>query len=1067
MTENSAPKEPRSLPSLAIVKPVMVTMLVITFIVLGVIAGNGLAVEFLPPMELPFLGCFITYPGGTPAQVEQEVAIVAEGEFRTLSNLENLYTFSSDNGCWVNLMFTWGTDMREATAEMRDRIERIRLELPPQADRIYMRNFSIDTMPVLQLGLSRPGDFDEFANQIRTVLLPKLQRLDGVAEVQLRGAEEKSVLVEFDEAALRRFGLSIFQVTTGLQSASFNLSVGELRDGQLKHLVRVLGEFSRPEELEALPIGNGLHLRDVASVGFSTRDRDWHYSIDGHRQIFVMVTKEAGANTVATCEGVMDEFNAAMATPQFEGTNFIVFMDQSDVIKRALNGLANAGKYGGLLALVVIFLFLGRIRSTLVVALAIPGSLVAGLILMYFADMTLNLVTMMSLIIAIGMVVDNAIVVSENIFRYRSLGYGPKESARRGANEVGLAITAATCTTAVVFLPVVFMEGGRMSVFTRQFALPVSVSLAMSLLIALTVIPLALSRFGGGDLTLFQRLANRFTRNPAGGEDSSEEPRKRWKLAWHPIQGMMAGYLFCLRSCMRNRLPTAMLIGGFIWLTFAWPARQIGIQAEPSMDGRRVEIDVEFDPNYDLAATGEVLDQLEAFIDERREALGVKNIFKHYTPRRGNLEIMLARSEDLPPGQAIPYSSKEVMNMLSEWLPERIPGARIRIAAGSSGGMGGGGTGQSKVSMRLQGDDIDTLHAYADRLLVLMSEIPEVTEAEKNIRPPEREIQLNIDEVLAERAGVSPTAVAQTVGFALMGTRLPELKQGGREISVWAQYREDDRKSRDNLENVTVASASGSLIPIGQLVDFSQGVSPQSISRLNGKNYIFINAQTSGENLANVKAELEALRDTFELPTGYTLSLGDELMEMDMNMSSFISALFLALILIYIVMGALFESWLLPLSILTSVPLAFLGVIWIMFLTGSSFDTIAFIGMILMVGLIVNNGIVIVDYINILRRRGKSRFDAVMEAGRDRLRPVLMTAITTILGAVPLAVGGGAAADAITGLGRALIGGLTMGTILTLFVVPLFYTFVDDFQIWTKQFWRDLTGLRPQGVRRV
>ncbi|MCH7910930.1 MAG: efflux RND transporter permease subunit, partial [Candidatus Hydrogenedentes bacterium] len=484
----------RSLPELAMSRPVAVSMLLITLIGLGVIAAQRTAVEFLPPMDLPFLGAFIPYLGATPAQVEQEIAIPAEGQFRTLPNLREMHTNSNTDGCFITLNFEWGTDMTDALAEVRDRMERLRLVLPESADRIFVRHFSLSTIPVMQIGLSREGDHAAFAELVDREVVDKLLRLDGVADVEVFGYDEKMIMIDLDQQSMLAHNVSMYELITKLITANVDAGVGELKDGETKYQVRTLSPVTTVSEYANLNLGPGLRLSDVAQGAYRARDPEFHLSIDGQREMFLLITKESEANTVATCAAVIEELDRILESPIMEGAEKHVFFNQGDIIVEALNGLKQAAGVGGVMALLVLFAFLRRIRSTLIVALAIPGSIVAAFVFMFASGMTLNLITMMSMIVAIGLVVDNSIVVIDNIYRHQEMGKNAHDSARDGASEVALAIVAATSTTAVVFLPVFFLQSGQMAVFTRQFAVPVTVSLGASLILALTLIPLAVSR---------------------------------------------------------------------------------------------------------------------------------------------------------------------------------------------------------------------------------------------------------------------------------------------------------------------------------------------------------------------------------------------------------------------------------------------------------------------------------------------------------------------------------------------------------------------------------------------
>lgn len=1025
--------------AVAMRRPITVIMLIITVLSLGVIAYTRIPIEFLPKMDFPFIGVFIPYPGATPEQVEKEVAIPAEGEFRTLSNLERITTDSDMDGCFVRMMFTWDADMSVATAEVRDRMERLKLQLPSEIERLFIRRWSANTMPVMAMAVLRESNEEELAHLCKTVLQSRLLRIDGVADVTIFTKSETDVLVQFDQNRLRSSGLSLYDLVSRLQSSSINMSLGELEEGQTKYLVRVLGEFDTPDEIGDLVVGPaGTRLKEVADVGYNARERDSDYSIDGKGGAFVMVRKESEANTVATCEAVEAELARVMREPGFRDAETFMFFDQSKLIRASLDGLMAAGEFGGALAVIVLFLFLWRVRPTLVVALSIPASVVVALVAMFFLGITLNIVTMTALIVALGMLVDNAIVVMENIVRYNQMGLSREESAYRGASEVAMAITAATLTTIVVFIPIFYINTGEMATYMSQFGLPVTVALLASLAIALTVIPLAATHM-----------------KPWGVENGSGARKRRWFARIRPLEATINAYVWLLDRVMHWRLATVGLTLIIVFVTAVVAGKSLGQRGMPDFDSRQVEMSLVFDQNLDMAAIGDTVKQLEDTINQWRDELGIKHLFLNYGPGNGSIDVHLLKPEDLAEDEVAPYTTKEVMDILWQRIPARLPGAEVRFSiaeASESSGM--------QVSIRMRGDDAATLTGYAEQFKTLMATLPNVSDVETDSGRTKQEVQLQVDETLSQQAGISAFMVARVVDFALRGVRLPYLKQGGREIPVWAQFQEEDRKSRSNLENVTVLGGTGELVPVSRLVQFGKATSPQSITRENGKNVINISAKVGTKDLSEVKAPIEALIDSFELPRGYTIEMGQELEELQENMQNFATAAILAVILVFIVMGALFESYILPLSILTSVPCSVIGVVWLMYLTDTPMDTIAFIGIILMLGIVVNNGIVIIDHINQLRLRGAERLDAILQAGRDRFRPVMMTALTTILGCVPLAIGGTSAGDvSLFSLGRALIGGLSTGTLLTLLIVPLTYSLIDDLRVWFSHYMADLRSL--------
>jgi len=1039
-----------SLPDFALRRPVTVLMLSISFVGLGAIAWYQIPLKFLPRVEDPFIGCQIIYPGATPEQVEQQLAIPAEGEFRTIPGLKHIRSQSGSNGVFVAMIFEPETDMGTASADVRDRMERLKLELPPEVDRMIIHRSQSDALPVMFVGLFQDGDLREFVNRLEDLLQPALARVDGVANVDIFSpVPREEVVVEFDPDVLRGRNLSLAGLVGALQQSSMNLSAGELQEGEKKYLVRVTGEYRKISTLKSLIVGpNGLRLQDVASVRYAARDEHDYISLDGQGGAVAFITKESESNTVSTCRDLRRELERVLALPEFEGATHVVFFDQAELILGALDNLKQEGLYGAAMALIVLFTFLHRVRPTIIVALTIPSSLMVALVFMFVTGMTLNLITMVSMIISVGMLVDNAIVVVENIIRYHRLGYDMKESARRGASEVGLAIFAATTTTWVVFVPIYYQEGGNFAIIMKQLGVPLVVALGGSLIIALTVVPLAMSR-------MRPRPAFGLARWFSGREGNSLVARI---AGLRLIQRTIDGYASILRYSLRRRLAVLLLLAGLVWLTFHVPLGEHGVgqQGMPKLDRRQINVRVELEQNYDLTATSELFAQLEAQVNQWRDELGIKRVFNHHHATGGQLNLFLYSDEDGELGENPPYSTDEVTAILSRRLPKLIPGGEIRFVQTGSGETGQ----QQTVALNMRGDDRKTLNQFAQRLADVLNASEHLSDSRTDTERTTQEVQILIDEELADQEGITATAIAQTIDMALRGAQLPYMKQGSREVPVWAQFREEDRRRKESLDNVTIMSRTGELVPLTHLVDYQRAPAPTTISRIEGKNVVTVTAKVNTPNMTLAGQAMQQAVGSFDLPVGYSIDMGDEMKEMAETMSSFFVTLFMAVMLIYLVMCALFESYLLPLSILTSVPLALGGGVWMLYFMESQLDPVTLIGCVLMTGLIVNNGIVIVDHINHLRKQHGDAKTAIVEAGRDRFRPVFMTAITTILGVIPLAMADTGGAATFAGLGQALIGGLTAGTILTLFIVPVFYSLIDDFHTWFFQFFGSFSQLR-------
>ncbi|HOJ68331.1 MAG TPA: efflux RND transporter permease subunit [Candidatus Hydrogenedentes bacterium] len=1063
-----------SLPAFSLRRPVTVVMATISMLCLGVIAWNRMPLNFLPRVDRPFIGVFIAYPGASPAQVEQQIAIPAEGELRTIPGVRRIRSTSTSNGCDIGLLFTLDTDMSIATADVRDRLERLKLILPAEADKMLIQRFSSGSIPVLAFGMFRDGDQDQFVHMMRTVVQPRLSRLEGVANVEiLSPIQPREVLIEFDQHTLQSMNLNIAQVVQVIRESSISVSLGTLQDGTQKVYARLSGEYRKLDDIASMVVTpNGMRLRDIAQVSYRSREEQQYVALDGAGGAVVLVIKESEANTVSTCRNVHRELEAILREPAFQNTTHHVFFDQSDLILRALRNLFYQGIYGSIMAISVLFFFLHKIIPTLIVSLSIPASLMIAIVFMFFTGMSLNIVTMVSMIVAVGMLVDNAIVVTENIIRRRQLGEPIREAAVDGAREVGLAIVASTATTAVVFLPMYFIEVGRMSVFMEQLGGPLVVSLAGSLLVALTVVPLVMSRLKitrAGNI--FEAIAKGFlfrestrnlsTRAPEPIESSTSPGLLRTCVhvlgALHPIQWVIDGYTVLLAWTLRRRLVFLLILGGLIYLTWLIPMQAVGMRDMPKLDTREIRIDVALDQNYDMPRIAELFSNLETNINLLRQELGIKKILTLYGLNNGFLEVYLYTEDDDPRWKYPPYTTEEAMFILSQRLPERVPGAELKFSMADAGRQE---EGEGEITLSLRGDNAAMLEGYAEQLRQILKHHPLFTDATTNIEKSSQEIQLRIDDPLAKAAGISPLIVAQTVDAALRGARLPFMKQGTREIPVWAQFREEDRKSQANLDNVTVPGITGQLIPLQRVAEYRKAPSPAAIRRINGKNVVLISAKLNTKNMSAAKMAIESSVDALDLPPGYSVDIGEQFLDLEEGFLNFFSSLIMAIILVYIVMAALFESLLLPLSIMTTVPLALGGGVWMMWYMGNQFDQITLIGCILMVGVIVNNGIVIVDYINQRYRETGDRFAAVVNSGRDRFRPVMMTALTTILGLVPLAMAKTGGASTFAGLGQALTGGITVGTMLTLLVVPVFYTIADDARNWTVDFLGSLAKLR-------
>lgn len=1034
-------------------------MLTLCVVALGYIAWTRLPLQFLPEVSAPFINVRIAYPGASPAQVEKEVAVPVEGEFRTIRGLHHIRTISDADGCFVNMLFDLDTDMTTATADVRDRMERLKLVLPKSVDKMMIERFNSRSIPIVAAGLFREGDEEEFVHLVRTIAEPRIRRVPGVANVEvLTTKPEKEVLIEFNQDLLRSLNLDLYQLVGALQLSSLNVSVGELDESHRTYIARVMGEYRSLDDLENIIVTpNGMRLKDIATVRYAARETNASVSIDRKGGAFLLIIKDAEANTVAACQGVRDELEKIKQDYLFRGSESFVFFDQSQLILRALSNLIQAGIYGAAMSLAILFLFIYRVRPTLIVFVCLPAALTCAVVVMFFWGMSLNIVSMVAMIIAVGNLVDNSIVVIENIVMRRERGAGPVESAIGAADEMWLAITASTATNLVVFVPMFYMKAGRMSVFMNELAIPIVSSMAASLIIAVTLVPLAMSHIHDRS-----PKAARLVDRPGWGNIFRRLLTvagffRRLYMGVGLITRTINMYCWLVQKAIKNQVLAMACVAGIVAVTYFVPFQYVGNQDEPRLDTREVKININAEQGMDKEHLTSVVDAIHNEIDKVREELGIKHVFRLQFPRRGEIGLYLYTSDDDPKWDDPKYSTEDVLKIISEKVPAAVPGADLQFSMTDEGSSGQ----DQRVSLQLRGDDAVTLEELAESVKRRMAAIPTLMDVRTDVQKSQEEVQLLIDETLSQRFGIAPVMVAQTVDVALRGSRLPPLKQGGREVPVWAQFREEDRQSRANLDNVAVSSQVAGLVPLKQLVDYGRALTPSAIHRFNGKNTVSVSAHTTEKDLTGIHLAMKNIVETTELPQGYSFSFGSKLDELAENMVNFSASLLMAIILVYLVMAAVFESYLLPISILTTVPLSFIGVYWMLYITGSQLDVITLIGCIMMVGIIVNNGIVIVDHINQLRLT-VPRDQAVVQATRDRFNAVMMTALTSVLGCIPLAIAKSGGAVAFVGLGRAMIGGMITGTLLTLIVVPLIYTIIDDFAQWSVDYINDLLSLRKK-----
>ncbi|TFB12556.1 efflux RND transporter permease subunit [Candidatus Marinimicrobia bacterium MT.SAG.3] len=1022
------------LPKFSVHRPVTVVMTLFAILVVGYIAYTQIETELFPKGFVPpYLGVWIPYREANPKEVEDQIARPSEEMLQTVSGVKHISSYSHSNGCWVWLEFSNDTDMDVAYMLVRERMDRLlATELPDDIEDVYIRKFRNDDDPIVWFGLTIPEEMDDPFFIVDYYVKRTLEQIDGVANVEMWGASEKIIQILVNQDKVKAHKINVYQLIQNLRRDNFSLSSGYVYDGNRKIYVRSDGKYRNIDDVRNIRIkGENLYLKDIAEIVYDEpRQRRWVQRIDGKKAISIGVFKESMANTVGLSNEILAKLDELSKHEKLKGMTFNVFFNQGGFISQSVDNLVNAGLWGGLFAFSILYFFLRRFKMAFIINLAIPLSLLMTVTVLYFMGWTMNMMTMMGLMLSVGLVVDNSIVIVENIYRLRNKGMSREESSVKGASEVSLAITMATLTTVVVFLPLILMNDDiGFAFYMLRIGLPVIVALIASLFVALVIIPLATTRLV-----------------------SKKQTKRSGLIEW----GTNA-YDRILKWTLLHRLETTIIVLALM-LSMQIPMSGVkqGDQGGGNINDVRLLLDMP--EHYTMDDAKALVDTIEGYVNKMNAVYNVKTVNSRYSNNWGRVRVFLNPPKETQWWQVVwknisnsiglsndsVMTRNEVLEDLKENVP-KYPGVKIRTSWRDDSGGG-------SVSILLQGDDTQTLVELSEEVERRISRIPEIISVETDRDKGASEIQLFIKRDQAAKYGINPRVISGQISYALRGIELPEFQSTEREIDVRVQYAEEDMENFEQLKSMTFLTSSGQEIPLSSLVDFRIVKGMGEIHRRDGKTTLEINGFTTEDDIQMVHKKITKALASFEMPRGYTWSLGNRFMRMQETNSSQKFAVILAITFVFLLMGVLFESFILPLSVLISIPLSFFGAYWLLYITGTPFDLMAGIGLIILIGIVVNNAIVLIDMINRLRKDGLSRSEAIIEAGHHRFRPILMTAFTTIFGLIPMAVGNASLIGMpYAPLGRVMIGGLLSSTALTLVAVPLFYTFFDDLRnIWSK-----------------
>jgi len=999
------------IPETAWSRPVTVFTLLATMIVLGALAWARIPLLMMPAgFQSSWMNIYIPVRDMSPEETDERVIGPILDEFSTLSGLKRSSSEASADRASITLEFHGSVPATTAYNDVVDRLERAMVELPSDVDRYWLWKYNPDQMPIIWAGVELSEDVDDETYIMEQVVKPAIMRVSGVASIDTWGVTERRVYIDFDREKLFAHAIDLGDLQGRLGSDNFQMTGGSLEgDGVVTH-VRSLARYDDLTELKAFPVKDNLRLDDIATIRLTTVGSASIHRVNGNESAGMSVQKESGANAVDVSTAVVKALDELEKDPRMRGSKVFAFFNQGDMIEASNDTLMDTAITGGLLSLVILFVFLREWRMTALIALSIPFSMTMTIACLYFTGETMNLIAMMGLMLAVGMVVDNAVVVVESIYTHRGDGDDPKTAAIEGTSEVNMAILASTATTMVVFLPVMLMtDDATMGYFLGVLGMPVIYALGASLVAAMVFAPLATRYIGTAQVK----------------EDA------RW-LKW-----LAAKYEQLLGWVLNRRWDAslALLAGLIVTMTVAIPGVPFNAGADENMNDFSIRFSVP--PQATYYDRVDIVDRFEELVEENKEAWGVRVYRSRLRDRasRGSLNIYLVDEG--------PMTRAEVIEDARKKLPRDLAGT-----IGSIGWGGDQGGGKNTLSLNLYGEDIRVLRGLADEVIRRAVSAPSVMNGSFGADEAALdELQLRVDRQAVRRAGVSSQQVGQTVAFAMRGNQLPDLVDGDREITVLTQLELADRSDIQTVMDFPIWSpVTQSMTPVRALTNLEVAKGPDEISREGRRTSLELSFNLE-DDVARDQAmgEISATLGDMAMPRGYSWSPGRYQDEAQAENTAMFAALGMSVCFVFLLMGILFESWMMPMAILTTIPMAMMGAFWGLYLTGTSMDTMAGIGLVVLVGVVVNNGIVLVDLIVALQRKGLSQTEAIMQAGRRRLRPILMTAATTIFGLVPMAMG---SSDTIgipySPLGRTVIGGLTTATILTLVFVPFLYAVFDD-----------------------
>ncbi len=1011
------------IPDFAVNRKVTVLMMMAAIILFGLMALSRLGLELLPDMDFPVISIITTYDGASPEDIEETITRPIEQSIATVSGINTITSQSMENHSVVMVEFDWGTNLDFAAQDLRDMIDQVAGYLPREISRPVVFKFDISMIPVISYAITGSMDGYQLRKTLDDEISMRLEQVEGVASVQIMGGEEREIQIVVDKNKLDFHNIAVNDITSMLAANNINMPAGHIRDRKDEFLLRTVAQFQSMQDIENTPLKKGgdgqtIYIKDVARVRDGYVDKRYKLRANQQATAYMMVSKESGANTLTVSRRIKEEVER-IHLDYVDTIDFNEVMDLGFPIQQVTSGAASNLLVGGLLAIIIMFLFLRNWRPTFAISIAIPVSVVATFLSMYIANFSLNLMTIGGLALGVGMLVDNAIVVIENIYRHLEMGKSKINAAKEGASEVGMAITASTLTTIAVFLPMVFSEG-MTGILVKGLALTVAFSLFCSLFVALTVVPVVAS------LTFKQT--------------SKTSPIDKSKYLFERLKRR---YLKSLTWVLHHKTITLVVVAVAFFGSLGLLA-VIGTDFMPDGDPPFMMLNINMPVGTTLEETDATVQQVEEIFLNTPGIISVMAIIGPMSeavmdptnPQDVNEAQVIGTLQEM---RHRPLTASQIRNSIRERLP-KIDGAEVRFL-GDADMMGGAA---NPIEIKIFGRDLDILRNLAFQTEEKVAGVENIVDVTNSIRDAKDEAHIIIDKEKAFEYGLTTAQIATTLSTATIGSIAGIYRAQGEEVDIRVRFDEMFRQYEDDILNIEISSPMGFNVPLRQIATIEYAEGPVSISRENQTRVVTVTASIEGtRDIGGKVREVQTEVNKVALPTGYHTSYGGTFQDMQEAFQTLGLALALAIVLVYLVMASQFESLKQPFIVMFTIPLAAIGVMLALFLSGTTLSVASFVGGIILAGIVVNNGIVLVDHTNQLRRGGVEKHDALLKAGSDRMRPVMITALTTIMGMLPMALSTGEGAEIKVPMALTVIGGLISATFFTLLVIPVIYSVLE------------------------